>query len=111
MIPAVFVRLEKLPLSPSGKVDAKRLPVPEDTEDQAKASGRALSPVEEIVATIWRQLLPHSHIDADDSFFELGGHSLLATQVVSRIEKAFGAKISLGDFFDHPTLSGLAKLI
>ena len=67
--------------------------------------------VEEIVATIWSQLLDVERIGVEDNFFELGGHSLLATQVISRVRDAFGQEVALRSLFEQPTVAGLAETI
>jgi amino acid adenylation domain-containing protein len=106
MVPAAWVMLERMPLTPSGKVDRRALPAPDDT---AEAAGRVAprTPAEEVVAGIWARVLgvaPGVH----DNFFDLGGHSLRATQVMSRIREAFGADLPLRALFEAPTVAGLA---
>ncbi|HEX8393727.1 MAG TPA: amino acid adenylation domain-containing protein, partial [Longimicrobium sp.] len=106
MVPATWVTLESMPLTPSGKVDRRALPAPDDT---AAAAGQVppRTPAEEVVAGIWARVLgvtPGVH----DNFFDLGGHSLRATQVVSRIREAFGVNLPLRALFEAPTVAGLA---
>ena len=69
------------------------------------------SPSEELVASVWRQVLGIERVGSDENFFELGGHSLLATQVASRVRKVFGIEIELRRLFERPTVAGLARHI
>ena len=112
MVPAGFVRLERIPLLPNGKIDRRALP--ELTGAPAAAESKLLGPrneTEEKVAAIWREGLGLDWIGVDDDFFELGGHSILAMQIVARLRAAFGAEFSLREFFDAPTVAGVAARI
>jgi amino acid adenylation domain-containing protein/FkbH-like protein len=109
MVPVAWVGMDKLPLSPNGKVDRKRLPAPEylrpELEDKY-VSPR--SPEEQVIASVWADVLKIDRVGVEDDFFELGGHSLLATQVVSRIRQAFKITLPLRDLFEAPTVGMLA---
>ncbi|HZF08651.1 MAG TPA: amino acid adenylation domain-containing protein [Thermoanaerobaculia bacterium] len=109
MVPSVFVILETLPLTPNGKVDRKALRAP---EWQSAAPGYLAprTPVEEVIAGIWEELLKVERVGAQDNFFDLGGHSLLATRLVSRINSVFGGALSIRQVFDQPTVAGLAEI-
>src|SRR6185312_3897859 len=112
MVPSSIVVLEKLPLTPNGKVDRRALPVPEQLgRGQAKQFVAARTPVQEIVAGIWREILRVEEIGIDDSFFELGGHSLLGTQVISRVRDAFQIELPLRRLFEGPTIKELAASV
>ncbi|HEV7508315.1 MAG TPA: non-ribosomal peptide synthase/polyketide synthase [Thermoanaerobaculia bacterium] len=109
MVPTVFVVLETLPLTPSGKVDRRALPEPERRgSDESYLAPR--TPVEEVLCAIWEEVLGAERVGVEDSFFELGGHSLLATQVISRLRTALSVELPLRSLFEKPTVAGLASL-
>ena len=110
MIPSVFVSLPAFPLNPSGKVDRKALPAPRWSERQA-AYVAPRTPVEELLAAVWSELLGVERVGVGDSFFELGGNSLLATQVASRVRSTFGVEMPLRTVFERPMLAELAGVI
>ena len=111
MVPSTWIRLERLPLSPNGKVDRRKLPSePPDTGEPARELAPH-TPTEELIAGIWAQLLRRERIAVDDDFFALGGHSLLATQVVSRLRHAFGIDLELRYVFEATTLADLARTV
>jgi amino acid adenylation domain-containing protein len=111
MIPSLFLLLDSLPLTTSGKVDRRALPAPD--AERAALAEVFLAPrsgVEEMLASIWSDVL-EVRAGVDDNFFELGGHSLLATQVMSRVREAFGIEIALRSLFEQPTIGELAETI
>lgn len=109
MVPTSFVMLERMPLSPNGKVDRKALPAPD--VEEAAVVGAMGNPIEEMIANIWAEVLRTSEITQTANFFELGGHSLLATKVVARIRLAMNVNLPLGAIFDSPTVAGLAARV
>ena len=110
-VPSAFVFLEAMSELPNGKIDVRRLPAP-DAASEAKGGPVApRTPVEEVVAGIWAQVLQRDLVDVRDDFFALGGHSLLAAKVVSRILPALGVELPLRAIFERPTVEGLAALI
>ncbi|HEY3580853.1 MAG TPA: amino acid adenylation domain-containing protein, partial [Pyrinomonadaceae bacterium] len=112
MIPSLFLLLDAFPLTNSGKVDRRALPAA-DWERPALAEA-FLAPrngVEEMLVSIWSDVLGGVRVGVNDNFFELGGHSLLATQVMSRVREAFGIEIALRSLFERPTVGELAETI
>jgi amino acid adenylation domain-containing protein len=108
MVPAAFVRLESMPLTPSGKLDRRALPAPEMLAREETALDLPRTPTEERLAAIWREVLGLERVGVHDNFFELGGHSLLATRVVARTRAAVGADLPLRAMFEQPTVAGIA---
>ncbi|HEX5748907.1 MAG TPA: non-ribosomal peptide synthase/polyketide synthase [Archangium sp.] len=109
MIPAAIVELSAIPLTPSGKVDRKALPMPGAT--QAAGFIEPRTDTERKLAELWSRTLGVERVGVTDSFFELGGHSLLATQLVSRVRGTFGVELPLRAVFEAPTLEGLARRV
>jgi acyl carrier protein len=110
MVPAAFVVLEALPLTPSGKIDRRALPAPVPIEStQGYVAPR--SPMEAKLVSIWSELLGVKRVGLHDNFFELGGHSLLATQLTSRIRDAFAVELPLRHLFESPTVAQLTQQI
>ena len=110
MIPRQMVMLERLPLTPSGKLDRKALPTP----DMARSGERFVAPVtptEQALAAIWVKLLAVDRIGAQDNFFALGGHSLLSISLFHMIKQAFGVALPLATIFSAPTVAALAAQI
>ncbi|MGK8553745.1 non-ribosomal peptide synthase/polyketide synthase [Nocardia gipuzkoensis] len=108
MVPATVVVLDAFPLNPSGKLDRKALPEPTFGTREFRAPA---TPVEEIVAGVFGEVLGLSRVGADDDFFALGGNSLVATQVVARLGAAVGARIPVRTLFETSTVTDLATAI
>ncbi|MDK8190451.1 amino acid adenylation domain-containing protein [Paenibacillus sp. UMB7766-LJ446] len=107
MVPSAFMLLPEMPLTPNKKIDRKRLPVPTLLSN---ANGReARTPQEEILCSLFAEILGVGRVGIDDDFFELGGHSLLAGRITARIRDVFGADLTIGSVFEAPTAAGLAK--
>ncbi|MCG8356091.1 MAG: amino acid adenylation domain-containing protein [Kiloniellales bacterium] len=111
MIPSAFVALDALPLTPSGKLDRRRLPAPAPTPHQAEPKTAPRTPTQEVVIEIWRELLGVEQIAAEDDFFALGGHSLLAGRLLARIDGTLGVALPLRSLFDAPSVAELAEEI
>jgi amino acid adenylation domain-containing protein len=112
MVPSAFMFLESLPLTPSGKVDRKALPTPDQSRPELEETYTAPhSPTEEILVKIWAEVLKIEKVGIHDNFFDLGGHSLLATQVIARIREALQAELPLRVLFESPTIAALALRI
>jgi len=112
MIPSALVLLAELPLTPNGKVNRGALPAPGQNRAECESSFTApRTPVEEMLASIWAEVLKLEKIGIHDNFFDLGGHSLLATQVVSRICNVFPIVFPLRTLFEIPTVAEIAEMI
>nr|MDQ3957938.1 amino acid adenylation domain-containing protein [Actinomycetota bacterium] len=109
MVPAAFVTLEDLPLTPAGKVDRAALPAPgPERPDLGHGYEEPVTETENVLAEIWAEVLGVERVGRNDNFFDLGGHSLLGTQLVSRIRNRFAMEVPLRTLFEHPTVRGLA---
>jgi amino acid adenylation domain-containing protein len=109
MIPSHIMLLETLPLTPNGKLDQKALPIPDlkiFTDGEMP-----VTPTEELLASLWQDLLQIKAVGRRDNFFELGGHSLLATQLVTRIRNSFGVELAVRKIFEQSILAELATAI
>ncbi|MDM0053946.1 non-ribosomal peptide synthetase [Variovorax sp. J22R115] len=110
MVPASFVMLPALPLTPVGKVDRAALPAPSAGDGAAPdASALPRDREEQVLAALWAEVLGLAQVGIHDNFFELGGHSLKATQVMSRIQRECGVEVALRELFAHPTIAELAS--
>jgi amino acid adenylation domain-containing protein len=112
LVPSAFVRLERMPLTPNGKLDRRALPSPEAADAAAPRPYVApRTPIERLLAGIWAEVLGVPRVGVDDDFFELGGHSLGATRIIARARTALGAELPLRSFFETPTVAGLSLAI
>ncbi|MBW4476883.1 MAG: amino acid adenylation domain-containing protein [Tolypothrix brevis GSE-NOS-MK-07-07A] len=112
MIPSVFVFLEALPLTPSGKVNRSALPAPEQALQESEVTFVApRDDLEQKLSQIWEEVLGIQPIGIMDNFFDLGGHSLLAVRLFSNIEQTFGKKLPLSSLFPSATVEALAETI
>ncbi|MER7466102.1 non-ribosomal peptide synthetase [Streptomyces sp. NPDC097981] len=112
MLPAVYVPVEELPYTPSGKLDRLRLPAPTLADRQARSGGDApRAGLEEEVALLWQAVLGVGKTGRTDNFFSVGGNSLKSLQLLNRINAAFHVQVSVRDFFGLPTVEGLAAAV
>ncbi|MDF0732855.1 amino acid adenylation domain-containing protein, partial [Pseudomonas entomophila] len=108
MVPALFVHLDVLPLSPNGKLDRKALPAP--GEVAARPYEAPQGDIETLLAEVWGELLGVERVGRHDNFFELGGHSLLAVTLAARL-RARGLDLEVQGLFGAPDLAALARLV
>jgi len=112
MIPSVFVMLEAMPLTSSGKIDRQALPDPKNFRpdlDTPYVQPRTL--VERELANIWADVLALAQVGVDDNFFDLGGHSLAASRVIAKVIQTYQLEIPIKTLFDAPTVAEMASLI
>ncbi|HEV2704608.1 MAG TPA: phosphopantetheine-binding protein, partial [Pyrinomonadaceae bacterium] len=113
MMPAAWMEMERMPLSPNGKLDRRALPPLEMSRVERRGdvdeSDAPHTPLEEALAEIYKEVLKVERVGVEDHFFAvLGGHSMLATQLMSRVRDKLGVELPLRKFFDAPTIASLA---
>ncbi|CCQ14127.1 putative non-ribosomal peptide synthetase [Rhodococcus sp. AW25M09] len=108
MVPGVFVELDAIPLTPTGKIDRSALPQP-TFESDTTAYRAPATPVEKTLADAMAVVLQRDSVGVDDSFFALGGDSIVAIQLVARA-KSLGVVITARDVFERRTVAGLAEV-
>jgi amino acid adenylation domain-containing protein len=106
MVPAVFVAMDALPLTTSGKVNRKALPAPAAAPSAAAA--RPQSGVERRIAKVWQEVLGTGAVGRDDNFFEIGGHSMLVARMQERLAAELGREMTVVELFQFPTIASLA---
>jgi amino acid adenylation domain-containing protein len=112
MVPPYVVWLQRMPLTPNGKLDRKALPVPTYEHMQpAEDFVRPRTETEKALAVIWTELLKVDNVGINDDFFDLGGHSLLAIRAVPRIRDVFGVDITFQILFENPTIAAMANVL
>ncbi|MBN1481965.1 amino acid adenylation domain-containing protein [candidate division KSB1 bacterium] len=112
MVPAKIVIIETIPKTPSGKLNKRQLPIPTDLSIESTSEFVApRTPTEEMLTSVYAELLRVDRVGIHDNFFDLGGHSLIATQLVSRIRDVLGIELPLRHLFDGPTVAHLSEII
>ncbi|KAF1029537.1 MAG: Gramicidin S synthase 2 [Pseudomonas sp.] len=109
MVPALFVHLDALPLSPNGKLDRKALPAPGLAAVIVREYEAPVGDTEILLARVWAELLNVERVGRFDNFFELGGHSLLAVSLIGRLRQE-GMEADVRGLFEQPTLAGYAAI-
>jgi amino acid adenylation domain-containing protein len=109
MVPASFVILDRLPLTPNNKVDRKALPAPGEVSRDDHVPPRDGDEV--IVALAWEKVLGRSSIDVRDNFFDLGGHSLLSVALMAEMSRRIGRNLPMSLLFEHPSIERMARAI
>ncbi|CPR10715.1 peptide synthetase [Mycobacterium bohemicum DSM 44277] len=107
MVPAAYVVLDEIPITPHGKIDRAALPVPEVVSGAEYREPETAG--ERRIAGLFAQLLGRDRVGADDSFFDLGGHSLLATKLVAGVRNTFGVDIGVREIFELATVARIAE--
>jgi len=112
MLPSHFIRLDKMPLTPNGKVDRKALPKPgEQRPDLDTRYAEPRNEAEERIARIWQEALHLARVGVHDNFFEIGGSSLPALQVITQVNRAFQVELPIAAFFESPTVAGMSEAV
>jgi acyl carrier protein len=111
MVPAAYVRMERLPLTANGKLDRKALPAPEGEAYGVREYEAPQGEIEIQLAAIWAELLKLERVGRQDNFFSLGGHSLLVTRVVSSVRSSLGVELAIQTVFEAPSVGELARNI
>lgn len=110
MQPHELIRLEKMPLTPNGKVDKRQLPKPEAPQGNSHVK-LPVNEVEQKLLVMWREVLERDDISTDDHFFELGGHSLKAMSLLSKVSKEFDVQVPIHLLFETPTIEAISRYI
>ncbi len=111
LLPAAWVFLDAMPLTPSGKLDRRALPAPGSESEGAAPYTAPRGPLEEALAEIWAEVLELPRVGIHDDFFALGGHSLAGTRVLARVSSLLGAELPLAALFADSTLAALAERV
>jgi amino acid adenylation domain-containing protein len=111
LVPAAFCLLPVLPLTPNGKVDRAALAREASAVASSSGAGEPRTPIEELLAGIWAEVLGVGQTGIHDDFFELGGHSLLAARAIARLRESLGVEVPLRALFEEPTPAGLAAIV
>jgi acyl carrier protein len=111
MVPVAFVSLEAWPLTSNGKLDRNALPAPEAGLSSGRPYVAPRTPIEEVLAAIWIELLGVERVGVHDNFFDLGGHSLMAMRLMAAIRETLGINFPLKTFFESPTIEHMGNCL
>ncbi|HWY22625.1 MAG TPA: amino acid adenylation domain-containing protein [Candidatus Acidoferrum sp.] len=110
MVPQAYIFLDRIPLTPAGKVDVRALPTPEQAQ-RRESYVAAKTETEKFLERLWSEVLQVERVGIHDNFFEMGGHSLLVMQVISRLRERLGRDTPLRVLFESPTIAELAAYL
>ncbi|AJX67716.1 D-alanine--poly(phosphoribitol) ligase, subunit 1 [Burkholderia pseudomallei MSHR840] len=111
MVPAAYVRLPAMPLTPNGKLERRALPAPDERSYVRRDYAAPQGEIETTLARIWAELFGIERVGRHDGFFELGGHSLLAVRMVARVHDVLGVEVPLRELFADPVLHVFASAV
>jgi acyl-coenzyme A synthetase/AMP-(fatty) acid ligase/acyl carrier protein len=111
MVPQAFVPVDRIPLTPNGKLDRRALPAPGSDAYAAREYEAPADETEQALAEIWAEVLRVDRVGRRDNFFELGGHSLLAMRVLSRVREVLEVKVAVRELFTWPVLKDFAQQV
>ena len=111
MVPTAFVVLDAMPVTPSGKLDRRLLPEPEDVSPISQEDETPQNELERSVFAVWQEVLQKDSLGLNDNFFDLGGHSLLLARVHSKLQSQVDRQLSMTDLFQYPTIRSLATYL
>jgi acyl carrier protein len=110
MVPTAFVKMAAWPLTRNGKLDRKALPISDAATMQSSRPYVApRTPIEEVLAVIWIELLGVDRVGIHDNFFDLGGHSLMAMRLIAAVRDTLGITLPLKTFFESPTIEHMGR--
>ncbi|OAB44324.1 non-ribosomal peptide synthetase [Paenibacillus glacialis] len=111
MVPAYFIQMDQMPLTPNGKVDRRLFPAPEENIQTGRDYVEPRTSVEEQLLSVWQDVLGVNEISIKDPFFDVGGNSLRATKLVSKINEKMNVSVSVRNVFELLTIEQMAQFI
>jgi amino acid adenylation domain-containing protein len=113
MIPSFWITMDAIPLTPNGKTDRSKLPVPDVAGGrQTPKSAHPKTRLEKELYELCKEILQVEHLDTNDDFFDRGGNSLLAVRLMLAIQRKYNLNgVGVADLFNYPTISELCRFI